>query len=139
MENQKQEAIKLAVSSLKKAKTYGGRVGACIYTKTGKLFLGFNVETKIHKGYHAEEVAIINSLINESKPEEATGVIIVCELDNKGIFPACASCRQFLWEFTNPDLLVTVVNTKGEILFEDTLTNLYPMPYPTAAPDERKQ
>ena len=126
----KQKAIKCALEMVDKAITFRGRVGACLYTKTGKLFPGFNIETHIHKGYHAEEVAIINGLLAGTKPEEFEGIVIFCKLEGSGVFPACASCRQFLWEFTNPQLLVTVIDSTGIILYESDLATLYPKPYP---------
>jgi len=76
-------------------------------------------------------VALINALLCNEKPTNFEGIIIVYKFKgHTGTYPACASCRQFLWEFTNPDLLITVVDTEGNIIFEDTLRNLYPSPYP---------
>jgi len=126
----KNGAINWAISYMKNAKTFKSKVGACLYTKE-YCYGGYNIETRIHKGYHAEEVAIINALLNNIHPRRFKGIIIVYEFKgHTGVYPACASCRQFLHEFTNPDLLVTVVDTKGKIIFEDTLKNLYPQPYP---------
>jgi cytidine deaminase len=128
----KQRAIKLSIEAMSKAKTFKGNVGACIYTDE-ECYIGFNIETKIHKGYHAEEVAIINSMLNNIDPKTIKGIIIVYVFKgniNNNIYPACASCRQFLWELTNPNILITVIDLEGKVMYEDTLKSLYPFPYP---------
>jgi len=125
------KAINLSIEAMKRAKTFKSRVGACLYTKNG-YYVGFNVETRIHKGYHAEEMALINAMLHDVKPKDFLGIVIVYVFKGyeTGIYPMCASCRQFIWEFTNPNIMVTVVNPNGKILFQDILKNLYPMPYP---------
>jgi len=125
----KKKAIKLAIEYCKKAITFKSRVGACLYTNR-KLFPGYNIENKVHKGYHAEELALINSILNNVNPNDLKGIIITYEMEEDKIYPTCASCRQWLWEFTNPDLLVTVVDLNGNIKYENTLSKLYPLPFP---------
>jgi len=119
----KEKAIRKALKMLKYSITFTTEVGACLYTKY-KLYPGFNIENKIHKGYHAEEVAVINALLHGEYPSSFIGIIIA------GSYPSCASCRQLLWEFTNGSLLITIVDNEGNIMYENTLKELYPMPYP---------
>lgn len=127
----KKAAIREAIKAMERAITFRSRVGACLYTKD-RLFTGFNIENKIHKGFHAEEVALIKALDADVDPSDFLGIVIVYSFNEKqtNIYPACASCRQYLWEFTSPDLLITVVDQKGNIRFEATLKELYPMPFP---------
>jgi len=128
----KEKAIELAIDYMRKARTFKSSVGACIYTDKG-CYPGFNVESYIHKGYHAEEVALINTMLHNVDPKKVKGIVIVYVFRGgqiTSIYPACATCRQWLWEFTNPDILVTVVNPLGKIIFEEKLKKLYPMPYP---------
>jgi len=125
--NIKERAIIAAIQAMKKAISFRTKVGACLYTQD-KLFPGFNIENKTHKGYHAEEVAIIKALDKQINPEDFIGIIIA--YDFKDIYPACGSCRQYLWEYTNPELLITVVDIHGNIRYEAKLKELYPMPYP---------
>ena len=113
---------------MSKSITFKSKVGACIYTNHS-CYSGFNIETKIHKGYHAEEVALI-SCLRHHKGSSIKGIVIAYDFLTKGIYPACAYCRQFLWELTQPNLLITVVDLNGEIIFEETLNKLYPYPYP---------
>jgi len=128
-ESNKDRAIKVAIEYTDKAVTFKSKVGACIYSNDN-LYPGFNVENKIHKGYHAEEMAIINSIQDRADPDELLGIVISYEFDDHKVYPACASCRQYLWEYTNPELLITVVDKKGNIEYESKLKYLYPMPYP---------
>jgi cytidine deaminase len=132
----KSVAIKEAIKAMDKAITFKSKVGACLYTDK-ECFIGFNMENKIHKGYHAEEVAIINSKLYGTQKNEYKGIVIVYHFPSivsnglkDDIYPACATCRQYLYENTNKDILITVVDSQGNIRFEDTLENLYPYPYP---------
>ncbi len=136
LELTKHIAIKKAIEAMGKAITFKSSVGACIYTDYD-YYIGFNFENKIHKGYHAEEIAIINSKLNNVQNNQYKGIVIVyhfpdhLEIDGEDkVYPACASCRQFLWEYTNPNILITVVDINGNIKYENTLEKLYPFPYP---------
>jgi len=118
------EARKLAIAR----KTY---VGACVYTDN-KYYIGFNVENRSHKGYHAEEVALINCYINRVDPDDIKGIVISFGGDfSEPTFP-CGHCRQVLWEYTNnPDLDVIEISIEsGKILGEKKLGELLPIPYP---------
>lgn len=142
--NIKRQAIDEAMEYRKRAVTFKSKVGACLYTQTA-LFGGFNFETHIHKGYHAEEVALIRGIISGAGKKEFIGIVIAYDFEHspgrygRAVYPACASCRQFLWEFTNPDLLISVADTNGRIMYENTLDNLYPYPYPMFNKKDRRK
>ena len=122
------ELIKIAVDSMNKAITFKSKVGAAILTKDGSVFTGFNIETRIHKGYHAEEVALISFLKAGYKRGDIKAIAIAYSFE--GTYPACASCRQYLWELGGEDMEVAcydLTNNKGSIF---KLIDLYPMPYP---------
>jgi cytidine deaminase len=127
----KQQAIKECLESRKKAVARKTLVGACLYT-SDKVISGWNLENRIHKGYHAEEVAILNARIQEIEPKEIEGIVVSFSRTDisKHTF-MCGDCRQRLWEFTfNSDLLVTEVDLDGKIIAEKTLGELYPNPFP---------
>lgn len=113
--------------------TFKTAVGAAILTKDGQITIGGNYENKIHKGIHAEVGALyLASFLHGYRGKDFVAIAVV--YDNKPgepPYPACAECRQWLWEGTNPNLIIIAANTKGEILYIDTLKNLYPMPYPS--------
>ena len=120
--------VQIALEAMNKAISFKSKVGAAILVKDGNIFSGFNIETYIHKGYHAEEVALISALKAGYKKNDFEAIAIVCSFE--GQYPACASCRQVLWEFTNPDLVIIyydISSGKGEAF---QLKNLYPYPYP---------
>jgi len=128
----KRKATQLSINALWESLTYNSRVGACIYTSYG-CYRGFNIETVVHKSYHAEEIALINAMLCKTNPKDIIGIVICYEFNNgvsNSIYPPCAVCRQYLWEFGNPDMIVTTVNKDGEIICEEKLKDLYPMPYP---------
>lgn len=133
----KEDLIKLAISISEKAITFHSKVGAVILTKDGHAFSGFNIETHIHKGYHAEEVALISALKFGYKRTDFDTIAIAYTFP--GVYPACASCRQFLWEFTHPDLKIICFDISSNSRSEYTLKDLYPIPYPdwSKKPDKR--
>ena len=120
--------VQIALEAMNKAISFKSKVGAAILVKDGNIFSGFNIETYIQKGYHAEEVALISALKAGYKKNDFEAIAIVYSFE--GQYPGCASCRQMLWEFTNPDLIVIyydISSGKGEAF---QLKNLYPYPYP---------
>lgn len=110
------------------------KVGACVYTKTGDFYTGFNIQNYCHKSYHAEEIAMINYLLSHrtASIDPIEGIVIsFSDSDIRRLTFACGHCRQILWEFTrNPDLLVTEIDLEGKIVKEVKLSELYPYPYP---------
>lgn len=127
----KQQAIDECLKARKKAIARQTLVGATLYTNVDTIS-GWNIENRIHKGYHAEEVAILNARLQEIKSEEIEGIVV--SFSRKDISKhtfMCGCCRQMLWEYTfNPDLLVTEVDLNGRIVEEKTLRELYPNPFP---------
>jgi cytidine deaminase len=124
----KEDLIKLAISASERAITFKSKVGAAILTRDGNVFSGFNIETYIHKGYHAEEVALISALKAGYKKTDFDSIAIAYSFP--GVYPACSSCRQFLWEFTHPDLKVICFEITNNSGSEVVLKDLYPLPYP---------
>lgn len=121
---------------MKHARASKSKVGACVYTRAtrycyAKMYGGFNIENRCHKGYHAEEVALLNAIAHRNMPDDFEGIVIVYKFaGHDSVYPGCGHCRQLLWEYTNKDLLITVVDTNGKIRFEKKLGKLYPFPYP---------
>jgi cytidine deaminase len=133
----KKTAIELALIEMEKAvllPTHHHKVGASIYTKDSTCYGGFNIQNPSHKGYHAEEMAILCCYLSSVKPESVIGIIITTTFtdseEGKYCF-GCGHCLQMMWEYTrNPELLITIVNVNGEIVGEKKLGEVYPYPYP---------
>lgn len=124
--------IDAAARAREKALTFKTKVGAAIQTKDGKIYAGFNIENRIHKGHHAEEVALIRALFEGYKGSDFEAMAIVYETSSEeNPYPACASCRQYMWENTSPDLIVIAAQPDGTVLYKGRLKKLYPYPYPS--------
>jgi cytidine deaminase len=108
------------------------KVGASVFTNTGRIYSGFNIQNKAQKSYHAEEVACINAMINGVKGENIAGIVVTfSDTDISKLTFCCDSCRQVLWEYTkNPNLNVYEVGLDGKIVSMKKFSELYPYPYP---------
>jgi cytidine deaminase len=85
------------------------KVGAAVISITGQIYTGVNVENCAFKVPHAEE----NALCEMAKNGERQFTILICVAKNGGV--PCLSCRQFMREFSGPDLdAVTVVGVAVE-------------------------
>ena len=95
-------------------------VGAALWTKSGKIFTGVNVENAAYPaGTCAERTAIFKAV---SEGEREFEVITVVS-DNGG--SPCGSCRQVLAEF-GLDTVVLLADGDGKLLQETTVNNLLP-------------
>ncbi len=129
----KQEAIQKCLEARLKAVCRKTMVGAVLYSDT-ELFPGWNIENRCQKGYHAEEVAVLNAQIHKADPKSFKGLIVSFSDDDiDRLTFLCGICRQYVWEYTlNPNLLVTEIDLKGNIIAEIILEGLYRHPYPRA-------
>jgi cytidine deaminase len=96
------------------------RVGAALLTASGKIYDGVNVENAAYpSGTCAERVAVYKAVSEGER--QFTAIAIATE--NGGM--PCGSCRQVMAEF-GLDILVMIVDQKGNILREDRLEQLLP-------------
>jgi len=96
-------------------------VGAALLTKSGRIFTGCNIENAAYPvTVCAERTAIFKAVSEGEKDFEA---IAVATEDGKG--SPCGSCRQVMAEFSL-DMTVMLVDAKGEITAESTVTDLLP-------------
>ena len=95
-------------------------VGACLLTKSGKVFCGTNIENASYPaGICAERVAVCKAISEGEKKFEA--IAITC---SGNVYPyPCGICRQFLSEFGN--FKVIVAKSKDECK-EFMLSDLLP-------------
>ncbi len=95
-------------------------VGAALRTKSGKVYLGANVENAAYPdSICAERVAVFKAVTEGERDFEAIAVVT-----RDGGAP-CGSCRQVLAEFAL-DAKVLIANENGEVLKETTVRELLP-------------
>lgn len=134
----KQEKIKEAVKAAldareKKARTFRSSVGVAFCMYDGEIIDGFNAETSGHKGYHAEEVAILKALDRGYNGPDFDFMVEVFQdagHDETEIYPACPSCWTYLLEFTHPGLEILVADTAGEVKYGCKLNEIIHPPAP---------
>lgn len=126
-------AIQRCLEARLKAVCRKTMVGAALYSDN-EIFAGWNIENRCQKGYHAEEVAVLNAQIHKADPKSFKGIIVsFSDNDIDRLTFMCGICRQYVWEYTlNPMLLVTEVDLEGNIIAEQILEGLYKYPYPRA-------
>lgn len=95
-------------------------VGAALLTKSGKVYLGGNVENAAYPdSICAERVAVFKAVTEGEREFDAVAVVT-----RDGGTP-CGSCRQVLAEFA-PEALVLIANENGDVVREGTVLDLLP-------------
>lgn len=80
------------------------KVGACLLAKSGKIYLGCNIENASYGATNcAERTAIFNAISNGDRDFET--IVIIGSNDKEYAFP-CGICRQVLCEFKVPQIIV---------------------------------
>jgi len=121
-DEKKQELIKAAneVRSKAYAPYSHYNVGAALLTKTGKVFLGVNVENAAYPDtICAERSAVVSAVSAGERDFEAIAVAT-----RNGGTP-CGSCRQVLAEF-GLDIDVLLVDDNGNLVQHNTVRELLP-------------
>ncbi len=96
------------------------RVGAALLGKSGKIYIGVNVENAVYPlTLCAERVAVFKAVSEGEREFEAISVVT----DNGGT--PCGSCRQVLAEF-GLDIIVYIADGAGNLLEETTVRALLP-------------
>jgi cytidine deaminase len=98
----------------------GYPVGAALLTSSGRIFQGANIENAAYPtSICAERVAVFKA-VSEG---ERQFVAIAVATANGGT--PCGACRQVISEF-GLETLVIVANEKGEVLRENSISELLP-------------
>ena len=124
--------VQNAITSISRAVVVNGksgRVGTALLMKDGSIITGFNIESRGFPILHAEIVAVITAIKMGYSSNDYVALAIACNFP--GDYPACACCRQFLWEHTNPDLTIISYDLNAKEGKAYKLGELYPMPFPT--------
>lgn len=118
-----QEAKKAQANA--RAISSGYKVGAAIFTQSGKIFTGCNVETTHYLTTHAERNAL-DSMVAAGEKD-----IKLLALVTKDAGPCCGQCRQDIWDFAQGDQNLPIIFSDGESThFRSTIGELLPYPFP---------
>lgn len=95
-------------------------VGAALLTRSGKIYLGANIENAAYPtSMCAERVAVFKAVTEGELKFDAIAVATI----NGG--SPCGSCRQVLAEF-GLDTIVLIVDETGKVMMESTVAELLP-------------
>lgn len=102
------------------------QVGAALRTKSGKVYLGCNIENHGIQGICAERTAFAKALSEGEREFESITVVgsMKGEEPTEKCFP-CGYCRQFMSEYVDDDFKVCVVDKENNVQ-ELTIKDLLP-------------
>ena len=117
-----EKLIEMAIEARKSAYApYSGyRVGAALLTKSGKVYLGCNIE---NASYGLTVCAERNALFNAVGAGERKFTALCVIGDTEEPISPCGACRQVMAEFKVPCIILA--NLKGDVK-EYTLEELLP-------------
>jgi cytidine deaminase len=107
------------------------KVGAAVRTRSGRIYVGCNVENaSFGLSVCAERVAVFNAVAGADR--DIVEIAIAADADP----PArpCGACRQVLFEFA-PSTKIIMVGAAGAIAAGD-LSALFPEPFQLGAPQD---
>ena len=104
-----EELVGQALAAMKFAYVpYSGfTVGAALLTKSGKVYLGCNIENAAYGPSNCAERTAIFKAVSEGEREFAAIAVVGGKDGNAAdIFPPCGVCRQVMQEFCGPDFMI---------------------------------
>jgi cytidine deaminase len=107
------DLVQQAVNAKQKAMpTYSNfHVGAALLAKSGKIYLGANIENSSYGlTICAERTAVFNAVLEGEREFEA----IAIAGDSDDYISPCGACRQVMMELCGKDLKVYMVNNNDE-------------------------
>ena len=105
-ELRKSELADLALAARKNAYApYSGfRVGAALLARSGKIYLGCNIENAAYSPTNcAERTAFFKAISEGERAFDAIAIAGGAEETVSDIFPPCGVCRQVMAEFCDPE------------------------------------
>lgn len=123
------ELVKLAMKAAENAYVpYSHHyVGAALETKSGKVYLGCNIENAAYGPTNCAERTAFFKAISEGEREfSRIAVVGGKDLDFKDYFTPCGICRQVMSEFCGDDFVIIIGKNGGEYI-EKTLDEILPL------------
>lgn len=104
------------------------RVSAVLYTKTGKVYTGCNIENAAYTPSNCAERTAFFKAVSEGEREFEAIVIVGGKHGSLTSFcPPCGVCRQVMMEFCQPDTFQVILAVSSEDYKVMTLEELLPM------------
>lgn len=122
------ELIDLAKKAAEKAYVpYSGyTVGSALLCKSGKVYLGCNIENAAYSPTNCGERTAFFKAVSEGERDfEKIAVVGGKELDFKDYFTPCGVCRQVMREFCDENFRI-LIGKNGEEYLSLTLAELLP-------------
>ena len=126
------ELLKLAIKAREMAYApYSGfKVGAALLAKSGKVYLGCNVENASYTPTNCAERTAFFKAVSEGEREFEKIAIVGGMGDNlSDSCPPCGVCRQVIAEFCDGDFVI-VLGTEKRVL-EYKLSDILPLAFTT--------
>ena len=102
----------------------GYQVGAALLAKSGKVYLGCNIENASFSPTCCAERTAFFKAVSEGEREFAA-IAVAGGKDGvvEGLFPPCGVCRQVMQEFCPPEFRILMVKADGfeEVALKDLL------------------
>ncbi len=111
-----EELVGQALAAMKFAYVpYSGfTVGAALLTKSGKVYLGCNIENAAYGPSNCAERTAIFKAVSEGEREFAAIAVVGGKDGNAAdIFPPCGVCRQVMQEFCEPSFMIYMGRSDG--------------------------
>ena len=103
------------------------KVGAALLARSGKIYLGCNVENAAYSPtICAERVAFMKAVSEGEREFDAIAVVGGMNGEIKGLFPPCGVCRQVMAEFCEPDVFRIIMVKSADDYDTVTLSELLP-------------
>ncbi|OGO88498.1 MAG: cytidine deaminase [Clostridiales bacterium GWF2_36_10] len=112
------ELVELAFKALETAYTpYSGyKVGTALLTKSGKVYLGCNIENASYSPTVCAERTAFFKAVSEGEKEFSMIAVVGGKNGNcETFFMPCGVCRQVMAEFCSSDFKVIIGKSNGEI------------------------
>ena len=126
-EELKKELLLTASDAMKNARVdrTGFHVGAAVYTRSGAVYSGCNVElTNALYSICAERVALVKAISDGTADDDILAVAVTS--DSGDITTPCCFCRQFMMDI-NPDMLIIAADHSLEKVQTFTIAELTPL------------
>lgn len=106
----------------------GFMVGAALLAKNGTIYTGCNIENAGYTPSNCAERTALFKAVSEGVKEFLAIAIVGAKKGetSTAVTAPCGVCRQVLYEFCSPELLVLLARTEDDYL-ETTLGQLLPM------------
>lgn len=108
----------------------GFNVGACLLSKSGKVYTGCNVENSSYSlTCCAERVAFFSAIKEGEKAFDAIAIVGGKNYKSDDFCPPCGACRQVMTQFCDDNFLIILSKDENSEIKTFTLSQLMPQSF----------